>query len=349
MKIQTTAVETDALLRLHLNESPYDPPRAVREAIWSETVRNSHRYPDSECTEIRRAIAEYHDLPDSMIATGNGVDELVLLAALAYAGYGTRVALTDTTFLGYRFSSMTAGAEICSVPIANYRVDATALADAIRQGAGLAFLCNPHNPTGTLLTVDEVEEIVSAAESAGSVLVIDEAYIEFAQGESSIELVRAGRQVVVLRTFSKAWSLASLRAGYAVGSAALIKQMWHARRSLPFNVNRLAQRAVPLALQHQGFLDSVRVQTAEARETLLASLIKAGVDFVDSVTNFVMISTGDADSTEVTRRLAEEHGVLVRDLALFGASGWIRVTVGTTEQVQQFYTALLAVTQSSHR
>jgi histidinol-phosphate aminotransferase len=332
------------VLRLHLNESPYGPPPAAIEAAREEIEQHSALYPESDSGDLRRCIAEFLDVAPDMVAVGNGVDELVLMAALAFSGSGSTVAMTDTTFPGYLFSAEAVRAIPKRIPLTSLRVPAADLIAAIKAGADLTYLCNPHNPTGTMLGRDEVDAVVTAAENTDTVLVVDEAYIDFADDDaaSAIDAVRAGRRVVALRTFSKAWGLASLRIGYAVGPADLIARMWHARRSLPFNVNRLAQRAVPVALRQTHFLETIRRRTADARELLYTRLEELHTRFVRSATNFVMVET-TTDSSELTQRLADEHNILVRDLTLFGLSGWIRVTVGTPEEIDRLATALRAI------
>ncbi|WP_433521302.1 pyridoxal phosphate-dependent aminotransferase [Nocardia pseudovaccinii] len=330
-------------LYLHTNESPYGPPDGVWEAVSDEVMANCHRYPDSECRDLRAAIARHVDLPDDMVAVGNGLDELILLAVHAYAGHGGNVVLTDCTFPGYAACSALVGAKTRIVQLENYRVAASAMVEAISAGTDLAFVCNPHNPTGTLLTPDQIRDLIDAAEATGAVLVVDEAYMDFVANQSAIDAVRAGRQVIVLRTFSKAWSMAALRIGYAVGPTRLIDKLWQARRPLPFSVNPMAQRAVPIAVRDEKFIDTVRRQTARARGLMFSRLHEARVRYLPSVTNFVMVSTGDRNSAAVTARLADEHRIYVRDLAGFELPGWIRVTIGTQAQTEYTCAVLAAV------
>ncbi len=330
-------------LYLHTNESPYGPPDGVREAVAEEIMANCHRYPDSECRDLRAAIAGHLGLPDHMVAVGNGLDELMLLAVHAYAGYGGNVVLTDCTFPGYAGSSALVGAKIRKVQLENYHVAASAIVEAIGAGTDLAFVCNPHNPTGTLLAPGQIRDLIDAAEATGAVLVVDEAYMDFVAAQSAIDEVRAGRQVIVLRTFSKAWSMAALRIGYAVGPTRLVDKLQQARQPLPFSVNPMAQRAVPIAVRQQKYIDGVRRQTARARKLMYTRLHEARVRFLPSVTNFVMVSTGGRDGAAVTARLADEHQIYVRDLAGFELPGWIRVTIGTRAQTEYTCAALAAV------
>ncbi|MGW7609983.1 pyridoxal phosphate-dependent aminotransferase [Streptomyces sp. NPDC054766] len=335
-------------MRLHFNESPYGAPAAALDAAAAE-LRNRHsHYPDHECSEIRKRIARSLGVSTDMVAVTNGADELIQLISLTFLasshGRPGTVAVTDQTFPGYAAAASVAGATLRTVPLTDHRIPPAAVAAAFHDGARLAFVCNPHNPSGTVLDRSGVDEIIDAAEETGAVAVFDEAYIEFAGPEHDITLdaVRRGRRALVMRTFSKAWGLAALRIGYVVGPAELVEQIRRTRQSMPFSVNRLAQHAAAAALDHPEFVTGVRERTTAARERMAKGLEAVGVDHVPSEANFVLIRT-DADSTAVANRLAAGHSVLVRDLAPLGKPGFLRVTVGTEEQVDQFCAALSAV------
>ena len=340
----------DDLVRLHMNESPYGAPPGVAEILTEELAGNICRYPQGESDELRGSIARFLGCGPDMVAVGNGVDELIQLTVLAFCRGDTRVVTTDSTFPGYLMACAALGVTPEVVPLEQDRVAADALIAALRKGAGLVYLCNPHNPTGTLLDRAVVDEIVAVAEEVGAVLVIDEAYMDFVSDDEASEIgaVLAGRRAVVLRTFSKAWGLASLRVGYAVGPPDLISQIWQARRSMPFNINRLAQVAVRALLGQHAFLQLVRDRTAQVRELLGERLSTLGIGFVPSATNFVMVEAGP-DSATVAKRLAVEHRILVRDLTSFGRPGWIRVTLGTRDEIERFTSALGAVREGCGR
>ncbi|WP_190197589.1 aminotransferase class I/II-fold pyridoxal phosphate-dependent enzyme [Streptomyces djakartensis] len=328
-------------MRLHLNENPYGPPAGALEAAADELRRWGTAYPDSDCAGPRKAVADHFGLTPEMVAVGNGSDELVLLIALAFLRPGDTVLLTEGTYLGYAMAAAAARAEVRTEPLKRFGVPARALASALGEGARLCYVCNPHNPTGTVLDPSDVERIIAAAENTGAVPVFDEAYMEFADPayDYALDAVRKGRRLLVLRTFSKAWGLASLRCGYALGPADLIDQVWRVRQALPFSANRLAQRAAMAALGDRGHLAEIRRLTGEARQRMCDRLDRAGVPHVPSVTNFVMLRP-PGDSALVAARLAEEHRILVRDVTMLGLPGHLRVSVGTPEQVDVFCSAL---------
>ncbi|RCG19758.1 histidinol-phosphate aminotransferase family protein [Streptomyces diacarni] len=344
----TEIIGMEDYLRLHLNENPYGPPPGTVEAVHTEAAQHLNRYPDSECGLLRERLAEHFRVAPEMIAIGNGTDELVLLASMTFLREpGSRVVTTDSTFPGYVTSAAAVGAPAHVVPLAGAALPVAGLTAAVRQGAALAFVCNPLNPTGALLDRDEVTELIDAAESSGTVLVFDEAYLDFAgpAHEFALEAVREGRRVLVTRTFSKAWGLASVRAGLALGPPQLVEQIAATARALPFNVNRPAQRAVLRALEAPAHLDRVRADNARVRELLFKTLDSLGLGHSPSAANFVMVEvpgqgTGPGDSTRFAARLAEEHHILVRDLTLLGLPGRLRVSVGTEAEVERLAAAL---------
>ncbi|MFH8619525.1 histidinol-phosphate transaminase [Streptomyces sp. NPDC017979] len=335
------------VLRLHCNESPYGPPMSAVAAATDELNASGARYPDSECALLRERIARHVGTSGEMVAVGNGTDELLFLITLTCAGPGGQVLVTDSTFPGYLNSAAAVGSSVKTVPLNDRRISAQAVIDALGPDVKVVYVCNPHNPTGTVLPPADVERIVDAADAAGAILVLDEAYMEFlsSEGGTGLDAVKAGRRVIVLRTFSKAWGLASLRIGYAVAHPELIGRIERGRRALPFNVNRLAQGAAAAALDSDGFIEGVRSRTSEARERFYRRLAAAGVEYVPSVTNFVLVNV-ECDSSVVAQQLADEHGVIVRDLELFGLPGHLRVTIGTEQQVDRFCSALESVLSS---
>ncbi|MFD7469875.1 aminotransferase class I/II-fold pyridoxal phosphate-dependent enzyme [Streptomyces tendae] len=332
----------DGILRLHCNENPYGPPDGVVEAAAAELRENCSLYPDSESAVLRSRLAAYYDVDESMVAVGNGADELVLLTALTFLGPGDAVLVTDSTFPGYAAAAALARAEVRGLPLSGHRVDVDALTAGLTQdGVRLAFVCNPHNPTGTVLDPAAVEHIIDRAEAAGVIPVFDEAYMEYAspEYEYAVAAVRAGRRLIVLRTFSKLWGLASLRAGYALGPKDLVARIAATHRSVPFSVNRVAHRAAAAALDHPEHVELNRTRNAEARELLYSALESAGVGYVASQTNFVLVEA-PGGGAELAGRLAGNHGIATRDLDIFGLPGHIRVTVGTPEQIERFSRAL---------
>lgn len=341
-------------LRLHLNENPYGPPPGTVDAVHGETESYLNRYPDSECRKLRESLAARFRVAPNMVTVGNGTDELVLVTSMTFLREpGTSVVTTDTTFPGYVASAASLGARARTIALRDGAIPVGGLADEIARGAALAFVCNPLNPTGAVLSRTDVAELIDVAERRGTVLVFDEAYMDFAgpAHEFALDAVREGRRVLVMRTFSKAWGLASVRMGFAIGPADLVGRITTTAGALPFNVNRQAQRAVLRALEQPGYIERVRTENARARELLCKSLDTLGIEYAPSVANFVMAKVpagpaapgghaGLGDSVRFAARLAAEHRIFVRNLDALGLPGHLRISVGTVTEVQRLATAL---------
>jgi histidinol-phosphate aminotransferase len=328
----------DDLIRLHLSESPHGASEAALRAAERELGR-VNVYPDPERHELVHALAEHWNVTPDHIAVANGSDELVLATALAL-GDRTRPGLvTDGTFPGYRACLELTRRGCTAVALDGTAVDADAFAARL-PGHGIGYLCNPHNPSGAALAREELTALVDACGRGGVPLVCDEAYMEFAGPDTPQvrDLLDGGAPVVALRTFSKAYGLAALRVGYAVGPPALIAELRQALRALPFSVNRLAQAAAVSALGDRDFLVGVRRSTDERRRWFTGELDRRGRGHLPSVTNFVAVEARDCALAQ--DRLAADFGILVRNAGLFGFPGYVRTSLGTQEDLVRFLDAL---------
>lgn len=323
-------------VKLSANENPLGPSPLAVEAM-TRAAWEAHRYPDSTCRALRRALSERMDVPAEQIVVSNGADSVFTLVAQAMLEPGTPVAIPATTFATYEIAARVARADVWRVPMAGWSVDAGALSDALRRGARMAFVANPNNPTGTLLGPAELDLLVRAVPEGG-LLILDEAYVEFA-GEAapdSLALVRDGAPVLVVRTFSKAYALAGLRVGYAVGPRPVIDALWRVREV--FATSRLAEAAALAALGDEAHLRRGLELVRAGRRQIYSALDRMGIEYVPSHANFVWIRTG-VSSSRLVPELAR-RGVLVRPGDYWGAPDWIRVTVGTAAQNDRFVRAL---------
>jgi histidinol-phosphate aminotransferase len=332
------------VLRLHLNENPYGASVKVSGAVI-QSLLELHRYPDSDCTALRERVAGYHGVSPNMVLIGNGTDELMLVAALAFLSSQRLALTTASTFPGHRMAALTVGADLTEVPLRGVGFPVDDLLTAFQAKPSVAFFCNPHNPTGATLTPYELQRLVHGAEANGVIPIFDEAYIEFADpgAGNALPAVRSGARLVLTRTFSKAYGIAGVRVGYALGPASLIDSMQAVHNTLPFSVNRIALAAAESALDDPGFIDEVRSRTATARTALCECLDRMGVPYLRSRVNFVLIQT-PFDSAVVAERLLREHRILVRDASRFGFPCSIRVSLGTPEQMERFCDAFAEVT-----
>ncbi|WP_416981269.1 pyridoxal phosphate-dependent aminotransferase [Streptomyces sp. T028] len=325
---------TGAPVRLHLSESPYGPsPHALRAA--HEAVDATGTYPDPARTAPAQAVAELLGVRPDQVAVANGSDELVLLTALCLGDLQRPGVTTAGTFPGYRICLENVRRGCREVPVG----DLAALADAF-DGAGVVYVCNPHNPTGDALDRAGFDLLVERAAATGTPLVVDEAYLDFAPPGTPqvLDHLGTGAPVLALRTFSKAHGLAGLRIGYAVGSAGLVGRLREVQGSMPFSVNRAAQAAAVAALADRGHVERVRRDNAVARERFRADLAARGRRALPSVTNFLAVPVPDSARTE--RLLERDHGILVRDAGRFGLEGHLRISVGGAADLARLLDAL---------
>ncbi|MGW2640694.1 aminotransferase class I/II-fold pyridoxal phosphate-dependent enzyme, partial [Streptomyces sp. NPDC001348] len=225
------------------------------------------------------------------------------------------------------------------VPLDGTRPGTAALAAAL-DGAGIGYVCNPHNPTGSTLTRAEFDLLVERAAATGTPLVVDEAYLDFAPPGTPqvLDYLGTGAPVVALRTFSKAHGLAGLRIGYAVGETTAIGRLRAVQGTMPFSVNRAAQAAAVASLADRGHLAGVREANAAAREEFRAALAARGRRALPSVTNFLAVPVADSATAELL--LERDHDILVRDAGRFGLPGHLRISVGRAGELARLLDAL---------
>jgi histidinol-phosphate aminotransferase len=321
------------------NESPFPPVPAVVEAV-QEAAAGVNRYPDPGARALRSALAARYDFPVSGIAVGNGSCEILLAAADALLEPWNEIVYAWPSFSMYPHLAAGTDAKAVEVPLtADHVHDLDAMARAVRENTRMVLVCNPNNPTSTYLAADEIATFVERVPPE-VLVILDEAYIEFVVAEdpdTSIDLVRRHPNLVILRTFSKAFGLAGLRAGYALGSEEFRAAVDRVRQ--PFSVNKLAQAAATVALRH---LDDVarRAEWNLAERLWMAGeLAELGFETADSPANFCWVGLGDQDEDEVLAALAEA-GVAVRPGSALGAPGCLRVTFGRRAENERFVAVL---------
>ncbi|MEU6863880.1 histidinol-phosphate transaminase [Streptomyces sp. NPDC046876] len=338
-KVYNTSVpDADTMVRLHLSESPYGAsPAAV--AAATKALERVHRYPAPQRETLVAALAAHWGVAEDQIAVANGSDELVLATALSLGDPSRPGLVSEGTFPGYPEVLERIGRGAVARPLRDGAVDVADFADRLPEH-GIGYVCNPHNPSGTALAREDFARLVAAADAGGVPLVFDEAYQEF--GDPGLPQTRdfldRGAPVLALRTFSKAYGLAALRIGYAVGRADLIAEVRRTLNVLPFSVNRVAQAGALAALADQGFLRRIRESTAQRRHWFHAELERRGYRYVPSETNFVAVRVEDSATAQDV--LAKEHGILVRDTGMFGFPGHLRVSLGTERELKRFLDAL---------
>jgi histidinol-phosphate aminotransferase len=328
----------DRVVKLASNEGPFPPFAAAREAIERAT-RELNRYPDGGAYALRGALAERHGVAFEEIVVGGGADGVIDLLSQATLEPGDEIVCGWPSFPSYALDALKLGAVPVKVPLRDHVYDLDALLAAVGQRTKLVYVCHPNNPTGTANGRDELLAFLDAL--PGHVLaVLDQAYFEYIDdpdyADGIEEAFKAGRPIVVLRTFSKIYGLAGLRVGYGVAPAAAVAATSKVRRA--FEVDAVAQAAALASLGDDGEIARRRELNRAGRERLAEILGGHGLEPVEpSLGNFLYTEVGVGRA--VFERLLRQ-GVIVRPLAGFGAPSAIRVSVGTPEENELFAVAL---------
>jgi histidinol-phosphate aminotransferase len=327
-------------IKLASNENPLGPsPLAVQAA--KKALADSNRYPDGGGYYLREALAQRLGVAMENLILGGGSTDLIELAAQMLLWPGLEGVTAQGTFPIYSIAIRASGAQLVEAPLCDYRYDLDAIAAALTPQSRVVYLSNPNNPTGTIFTATEFDAFLDRVPEK-ALVVLDEAYYEYVDRPDysrSIDLVRQGRYLLVLRTFSKVYGLAGLRVGYGIGPAALLEEMNKIRA--PFNTSGVAQAAALAALD-----DSKHVKRSlEANRAGLAQLARGleemCIRYIPSVANFVLVELG-GDSEAVAQGLLK-LGVIVRPMGWMGFPDGIRVTVGTAQENDKFLRALAKV------
>jgi histidinol-phosphate aminotransferase len=334
------------LIKLDSNENPYGPSPRALEAMQT-ALSASNTYPDNDCGALRRKLAAHHRLPPEQVLVTAGSTALLSLLCQTLLAPGLNAVTSRSSFIVYSMAVRAAGAHLIEAPMRNDSFDLDAIRGAIDAKTRIVFLANPNNPTGTMLEASVVETFVSKLPGQ-VVVVLDEAYYEFAlhfaalRGvtySNSLEYVRQGASLVVLRTFSKAHGLAGLRIGYGLGPAELLG--YCARMRNTFSVSSVGQAAALAALDDTHHIQRVVENNALQSQVLIQELTALGCRVVPTSANFLFCDVGE-DASALADRLRAQ-GVAVRPLGHWGAPNCIRVTIGTPEQNQSFLSAVRAV------
>jgi len=334
------------VIKLASNENPLGASPKVLAAL-AAALPELNLYPDARSYTLRQAIARCLGVPAKQITVGNGSDGIIREVCVAYLEDGDEVIVSRSSFPVYDISVNVMRGRLVKTPLtADYRLDLTALVAAITDRTRLIFVCNPNNPTGTIVTADEVDAFM--AQAPDHVLVVfDEAYYEFVDAAGypdTLRYVREGRgNVMVLRTFSKGYGIAGIRLGYGVAQPELLAPMNACKES--FSVNRLAQVAGLAALEDDEFLHRTLAMNRAGLAYLYEQLDRLGLNYLESQTNFVLLEVGPG-ATAVFQALLQK-GVIVRSCVGYDLPHWLRVTVGTPEQNARFIAALETVLESS--
>jgi len=329
----------DDIIKLASNENPRGPSPKVREAI-AAAAAGVTRYPDGNGFALKTALAQRYGVALDQIVLGNGSNDILELATQAFLRPGDHAVYSQHAFAVYPLATQARGATGIVVPAREFGHDLPAMLAAVTPRTRIVFVANPNNPTGTWVAPVAMREFIAQVPPE-VLIVLDEAYNEYlkpAQQANSVAWIAEHPNLLVSRTFSKAYGLAGLRVGYGIADSTVADMLNRVRQ--PFNVNSIAQAAAIAALADSAYVEESARLNRSGLEQLERGLAALGVGFVPSHGNFLLVHVGDAAAVyeQLLRR-----GVIVRPVASYGLPEHLRVTVGLAAENQRFLDALRAV------
>ncbi len=318
------------IVKLASNENPLGPsPKAV--AAMQEALLQAHVYPDGGGYKLRNAIAAKFGLEMGNIVLGNGSNEIIEFIGHAFLQPGDEVITAQHAFVVYKLMATLFGATTVEVPDPGFKHDLMAMAAAVTPRTKEIFVANPNNPTGTLCSQKEIDAFMDQVPER-VIVVFDEAYYEFLEEPlDTLKYVKEGRNVVVMRTFSKIQGLASLRIGYGIAPKHLADILQKTRQ--PFNANAIAQAGALAGLLDEEHQDRTRAVNREGRVFLEGLFERLGLEYIPTHANFILVKVGDGDALF---QHAMARGVILRAMRAYGLPEWIRVSIGTMPQNAKF-------------
>lgn len=325
------------VIKLASNENPLGPsPKAV--AAMQNAIQGLNDYPDGGAFYLKEKLADFHGIKAEQLIVGNGTNELIEMLIRTVVRPGENVVYADPSFIVYKLCAHSAGREVRSVPLKNMRFDLPAMAGAMDERTKLVFVANPNNPTGTYVNASELEAFLSAVPES-TVVVIDEAYVEYVQADdypNGLDFIGKRPRTMVTRTFSKCYGLAGIRVGYGIADPELIDYLNRGRQ--PFNTNSLAQIAAIAALDDAEHVSRAIRLNAEEMQRLTPQLRERGLGVEPSQANFLLVDF-HRDAAETFEKLLRA-GVIVRPMGGYGLATSARITLGTPEQNDALLRAL---------
>jgi histidinol-phosphate aminotransferase len=330
-------VDPSTIIKLASNENPLGPsPKALQ--AMRVALENAHLYPDGSGFYLRKAIAAKLIVAAENVILGNGSNEVIEFLGHAFLNPGDDVITCQYAFIVYKLLATAFGVRTIETSSPDYQQDLDATLDAITSKTRLIFIPNPNNPTGTLISQRAIDSFMSRVPDS-IIVVFDEAYFEFIDDPpDTLQFVRDGRNVVVLRTFSKIHGLAGLRIGYAIASPEMTEVLHKTRQ--PFNVNSIAHAGAIAALDDETHLRDTKRLIGQGRAFLQEQFAEMQIPFVPAAANFLMVNVGDGCA--VFEKLLQRK-IIVRPLKGYGLPQWVRISVGTMEENKELIAALTEV------
>jgi histidinol-phosphate aminotransferase len=328
------------IIKLASNENPLGASPKAIEAV-GKTLGQMHLYPDANCFNLKKRLAAVTGIEESGILIGNGSDEILMLLAATFLNRGDQIIYAKPSFSEYEFTAKIMGGECMEIPLIDFTHDLEAILKAITPRTKMVFVCNPNNPTGTIVGAQALESFMERMPD-DVLVVFDEAYCEYVESPdflSGLKYVQAGRNAIVLRTFSKIYGLAALRVGYGLTRPEIAQAVEMITE--PFNVNMLAQVGALAAIDDNQHMEQSQQLNSVGKKYIYDELGRMGLYYVPTEANFIFLDTGK-DSQEVFKALLL-RGVIIRTGDIFGYPNFIRVTVGTQAENERFIKALQQV------
>ncbi|MBZ0332858.1 histidinol-phosphate aminotransferase [Marinobacter sp. JH2] len=325
------------IIKLASNENPQGPSEKAMAAA-RKALEESCLYPDGNGFDLKQALANRLGVATNQITLGNGSNDVLEVIARCFAGPDSEVVFSQYAFAVYPLVAQAIGARGVSVPAKEWGHDLDAMAKAVTERTRLIFIANPNNPTGTVHTADAIEAFLQRIPEH-ILVILDEAYCEFLTGEEypdGIQLLQRFPNLIVCRTFSKAWGLAAMRVGYSLSSPAIADVLNRVRQ--PFNVNSIALAAAAAVLEDDAYLNRSREVNEAGLRQLSEGFERLGLPFIPSFGNFIAVDVGE-QSSDVYQALLS-RGVIVRPVAGYGMPNHLRVSVGLPEENERFLAAL---------
>jgi len=327
------------IIKLASNENPLGVSAKVVAGLQKKAA-SVFLYPDGSAWKLKKKLAQHLKVRETQLVLGNGSNEIIEFMARGFLKDGRSVLTSQYAFLVYPLLTQVYGGSLVTVPMKDFRFDLDAMAKKINSNVRLIFIANPNNPTGTYVTKKELETFLKKV-PADCMVCIDEAYFEFTQEKdypNGLDFINKGN-VVVLRTFSKAYGLAGLRIGYGVANERVAKYLNKIRQ--PFNVNTLAQEAACLALQDKTFLKNTQKTVWQGKKVYYDAFKAMRLNYISSQANFVLVDVG-TDAQNVFKECLK-LGVIIRSMKAYGLDQYIRISVGKARDNQKCIQALKQV------
>jgi len=320
------------IAKLNSNENALGASPKAKKAI-KDNINKIFRYPDGSSYFLKNALAKKLKLKPQNILVGNGSDEIIDIIIKTFLNRGEEIITSQTTFVEYEIIARANGFNAITVPLKDFRYDLKKIEKRVTKNTKIVFIANPNNPTGTYVSNNELLPFINRV-AKKRLVVVDEAYLEYTDAKDFPRLLKyiKKKNIIITRTFSKAYGLAGLRVGYAIAKPEFVAAMEKIRQ--PFNVNSLAQKAAELAINDTAFINATQRKTLKEKYKMYDALRRMKIEFVPTQANFVMFKT-NMDALKLCKKM-QKQGILIRDLKQYRLDKYARVTIGTLSENRLF-------------